>query len=238
MRVINTRPASDAAPLTRALTDMGHAVIAAPLLEVRLRSGAEPLDLDRVQAVLATSANGVRAFAEASEIRNLPLFAVGDASARVARELGFAGVTSAAGDVETLAAAVVEALDPADGILLHIAGTEVAGDLAGALTAANFEVRRVTLYEARAAESLPNGCAAALARGDADAVVFFSPRTARTFVRLAGDAGLADACQMLNAYCLSPAVAVEIDGLTWRGVHVAARPDQDSLLECVPDAAP
>lgn len=229
MRILNTRPQPDAVALTAALSALGHEVTEAPLLEFVFRTGAV-LDLDGIQAALATSANGVRALARATEVRDLPLFAVGDATAGVARELGFANVTSAAGDVETLAAVVTGSLDPADGALLHTAGTKVAGDLSGALEAAGFDVRRAVLYEARTAEALPEAAVSVLRKGTADAIVFFSPRTARTFVRLVGDAGLTGACEMLDAYCLSEAVAAEVAGLSWRGVHVADRPEQDSLL--------
>ena len=230
MRVINTRPRPDAAALTEALAGLGHEVIEAPFLEIRFEQRTEPLDLQDTQAVVATSANGVRALAAATETRDAALFVVGDATARVAAELGFARVTPAGGDVEALADAVTSALDPSAGALLHAAGAEVAGDLAGALAAAGFAARRVTLYDARAAAILPAAADAALRSGAADAVVFFSPRTAKTFVRLTCDAGLARACRMLNAYCLSRAVAEELLALEWRGVHVAERPERESLL--------
>ena len=237
MRIINTRPQPDAASLTQALTVLGHEVIEAPLLDIRFDDRSGPLDLDDVQAVLATSANGVRALAAATERRDISLFAVGDTSAHTAEELGFRNVTSADGDVEGLAATVVHALDPADGALLHVAGSKVAGDLAGTLASAGFAARRVTLYESRAVVSLPHSASMALKSGNADAAVFFSPRTAKTFVRLVADAGVAHACQLLNAYCLSPAVAEEAAHLAWRAVHVAERPAQDSLLDCLSDTA-
>lgn len=230
MRVINTRPRLDAAALTDALAGLGHEVIEAPLLEIRFERPPEPLDLRGAQAVMATSANGVRALAAATETRDAALFAVGDATARAAAELGFVRVTRAGGDVAALADAVTSALDPGAGALLHVAGAEVAGDLSGVLAAAGFAVRRVTLYEARAAVALPAAADAALRSRSADAAVFFSPRTAKTFVRLARDAGLAQACRMLNAYCLSRAVAEELPALEWRGVHIAERPERDSLL--------
>ena len=230
MRVINTRPRPDAAALTAALARLGHEVIEAPFLEIRFERQPESLDLRGVQAVMATSANGVRALAAATETRDVALFAVGDMTARVAAELGFVRVTPAGGGVEVLANTVTSALDPSAGALLHAAGAEVAGDLAGALAAAGFAARRVTVYEARAAAALPAAADAALRSGDADAVVFFSPRTARTFVRLIRDAGLAQACRMLNAYCFSRAVAEELPALEWRGVHVAERPERESLL--------
>ncbi len=237
MRVINTRPRPDAAALTDALARLGHEAIEAPFLDIRFGQPPESLDLRGVQAVMATSANGVRALAAATEIRDVALFAVGDTTARVAAELGFARVTRAGGDVEALTDTVMSTLDPSAGALLHAAGAEVAGDLAGALVAAGFVARRVTLYEARAAVALPAAADAALRSGDADAVVFFSPRAAKTFVRLTRDAGLAQACRMLNAYCLSRAVAEELPALEWRGVHVAERPERESLLDLLSGTA-
>lgn len=237
MRVINTRPQPDAASLTQALAALGHDVIEAPLLDIMFEDRSGPLDLQDVQAVLATSANGVRALAVATACRDIPLIAVGDASARTAEELGFSRATSAGGDVGDLAATVIHTLDPADGALVHVAGSKVAGDLAGPLASAGFATRRVTLYESRAVASLPTATSRVLKSGNVDAVIFFSPRTAKTFVRLVADAGVAHACQLLNAYCLSPAVAEEAAGLVWRAVHVAERPAQDSLLDCLSDTA-
>ena len=237
MRIINTRPQPDSTSLTQALTVLGHEVIEAPLLDIRFEDRSGSLALDDVQAVLATSANGVRALAAATERREISLFAVGDASARTAEELSFRNVTSADGDVEDLAATVVHVLDPADGALLHVAGSKIAGDLVGTLASAGFATRRVTLYESRPVISLPPSASMALKSGNADAMVFFSPRTAKTFVRLADDEGVTHACQLLNACCLSSGVAEEISGVAWRAVHVAERPSQDSLLDCLSDTA-
>src|SRR5229473_1898951 len=97
---------------------------------------AAALSLRGVQAVLFTSANGARAFARATARRDLAVIAVGDATARTARALGFADIASAGGDVGDLAALVAARLDPRRGALLHAAGSVVAGDLAARLRAA------------------------------------------------------------------------------------------------------
>lgn len=229
MRVLVTRPEADARPLCRRLEALGAEPVMAPLLTVVQRPGAKA-ELDGVQALLATSANGVRALAAATSRRDLPLYAVGEATASTAREQGFASVIGAGGDVDSLAALAAAALDPAAGALLHVAGTALAGDLAGALGNAGFEVRRAVLYEARAADELPAPAAAALAKGSLDAVLLFSPRTARTFVTLVMAAGLAARCEDVDALCLSPAVAEAAAGLPWQRCRVAAAPDQEALL--------
>ena len=102
MRLLVTRPAEDAAPLAALLEEKGHEVTLEPLLTIEPVDNAV-LDFEGVQALLITSANGVRAFAERNAERDLPVLAVGDASASVARELGFTNVESATGDVAALA---------------------------------------------------------------------------------------------------------------------------------------
>ncbi|MBD3608930.1 MAG: uroporphyrinogen-III synthase, partial [Gammaproteobacteria bacterium] len=83
MHVLVTRPIQDAEPLLARLRERGIEATAEPLLEIEFKTGAR-VDLKDVQAVVATSANGVRAFAAASDRRDVGLFAVGDATAEAA----------------------------------------------------------------------------------------------------------------------------------------------------------
>lgn len=232
MRVLVTRPAEDGAATAARLAALGHESVLAPLMEVRFMD--ETLSLDGVQAILITSANGARALAGAvhdgAPGRDLPVYTVGRASAEAARQAGFADVTAAGGDVDHLAGMVKAMLDPTDGALVHVAGTVTAGDLAGALAAAGFDVRRAVLYAAEPARTLPAAAHDALAAGRIDAVMLFSPRTARLFAGLVRTAGLDGHCRTMLALCLSQAVAEALDDLDFAEIRVAASPDQDSLM--------
>lgn len=232
MRVMITRPREDAEPLAGLLGQRGVETLIAPLLSVVYLDGP-PLDLDGVQALLVTSANGARALARRAPRRDLPMLAVGDASARAASEAGFAAVESAAGDVAALARLAGDRLDPAAGALVHAAGGKVAGDLAGMLGRAGFDIRREVLYQARPAKRLPAAAARALAEGSLDGVLFHSPRTAAAFVGLARKARLVRACRRLVAWCLSPAVAEQAGAIAWRELWVAARPEQAAMVEAI-----
>src|SRR5712692_4630026 len=119
-----TRPRAEAGSLAEALAARGIAAIIEPLLDIHYRSAPSP-DLAGVQAILCTSANGVRALARLAEERAVPLFAVGEASAARARAEGFARVESAGGSVGDLARLARELLCPAAGRLLHVAGRAV-----------------------------------------------------------------------------------------------------------------
>jgi uroporphyrinogen-III synthase len=184
--------------------------------------------LDGVQAALFTSANGVRAFAAATPRRDFRAFAVGDATAAAARDAGFTDVAGAGGAVEDLARLVIARLKPKDGALIHAAGSVTAGDLAGLLEAAGFAVRRAVLYEAAPSEALSPATRDAIVRGDIDAALFFSPRNAATFVRLA--TGLDEGCKHMIAVALSATVAEKLAPLPWRRVAVASAPNEDALL--------
>ena len=234
MRALITRPREDCAALAAQLTAHGIVPVIEPLLTIRFAAdGAGDLAplLDGAQAVLFTSANGARAFAAASARRDLPAFAVGDASAAAARTAGFATVESAHGNVADLAALVRRRLAPERGALVHAAAKAVAGDLAGTLEAQGFSVRRAVLYDAVPATELSRATIGLIAAGGIAQALFFSPRTAECFVRLARAAGLDDACRAITAVALSPAVAAALDGLRWRAVRVAAAPNEAALLE-------
>lgn len=224
-----TRPREDSEGVAAELAARGLDVMIEPLLEIRPVEGVG-IDTVGIQGILATSANGVRALARALPGRDLPVWAVGDASARVARDLGYAHVESAGGDVGTLAGLVAERCDPARGGFLHAAGSVVAGDLSGLLADKGFSVRRLVLYQAVTATEVSRPLMTALRSRGVDFALFFSPRTAATFASLVAAAGLGETCSGIIAFALSPAVQRELSILPWRSVRAAAAPTQAALL--------
>lgn len=231
-----TRPRADAEALAEAVRALGAEPLLAPMLEIENLPGDAP-DVAGVQAILLTSANGARALAArlsaGHAAYDLPVFAVGDATARVARECGLMVPEVAGGDVDALAKAVGEALEPATGRLLHVAGRDVAGDLSGRLGEAGFTVERAVLYEARAAGALSPAVLRALEGRAVAFALFFSPRTTGTFVTLCQAAGLSGSLDASAAICLSEAVAAAAREIPWGRVAVATQPTQAALLEAL-----
>jgi uroporphyrinogen-III synthase len=233
-RALVTRPRAEAEALAAALARRGVEAVIEPLISIDFRSD-EALDLAGAQAVLCTSANGVRALARASAERGLPLFAVGEATAAAARRAGFAAVESAAGDAAALAALAAVRLDPHAGSLLHVAGSAVAGDLAGTLAGHGFTVVRAVLYDARPATALSEETRQALSCGGIDLALFFSPRTAAIFVDLtiAAGPGPCRGCAGAVAVSISQAADRALAALDWRARAIADAPNQAALLAAV-----
>jgi len=176
--ITRAQPGADAtAERVRAL---GHDPVVAPLLAVQMLPDVA-VDLHGVAALAFTSANGVRAFADASGERALKVFAVGAATAQAARQAGFKSVLSADGDVEALAEGIAVRRGELRGAVLHPGAAEPAGDLAGALEKHGVDARRLILYET-APVQLADEAAEALGR--CDAVLLHSPRAAQVLAKL------------------------------------------------------
>lgn len=176
--ITRAQPGADAtAERVRAL---GHEAVVAPLLAVRILPNVE-VDLTGVAALAFTSANGVRAFADACGERSLRVFAVGAATAQAARQAGFRSVLSADGDVEALAEGIGVRRSELKGAVLHPGAAEPAGDLAGALEKHGVEARRLILYET-APVALTREEAQSLT--GSDAALLHSPRAAQVLARV------------------------------------------------------
>jgi uroporphyrinogen-III synthase len=231
MRLILTRPASDNEALARKLSEHGHEAIRAPLLSIVPRRDID-LPMRRYQAIVFSSANAAKAIAKHARVEQLvatPAYAVGEQSAHAVRQTGFRDVRAAGDSAAGLAEFLIGRLRGADGPILYLSGADVTGDLAGRLSKAGFPVTRTILYDAVAAERLPNAADAVLRDGKNGGVLLYSPRTAVIWRTLVARAGLAPG--PLVHYCLSANVAAAL-GSSYKA-EVAERPTEVSLLECL-----
>jgi uroporphyrinogen-III synthase len=217
-----TRAQPGAAATAERLSALGLTPLVAPLIATR------PLPLDAhvlagAGAFAVTSAEGARRLAAAVPDRTLPVFAVGDATAAVARAEGFADVRSADGAGVDLAR-LIAAAAPA-GCVVHVGAAEPAFDLAAALTRAGVTARPVAAYETVAVSALDPAVAGALDRGEVSAVLVHSPAAARALATRAGAR-----LRHVAIIALSEACAAPLQALRSTAPHVAARPTEAALI--------
>lgn len=218
MRVAITRAMPDAERTATLVRAHGAEALLAPLLTIAPR--AFDADISGAQALLFTSAAGVRAFAEASGARGVRVLAVGEATASAARSAGFSNVEASDGDSARLAVLAGAHLDPANGALIHICGVHVADDLVGALRAAGFAAERRIVYKAMSVSALPPAFST-----DLDIVLFHSARAATVFLGFG-----APKAANLTAACLSPNVAETASRAPWRRIIAAPAPTDAALI--------
>lgn len=159
-------------------------ILIAPVMEIV--PGVDLPDMGGVDGVIFTSVNGVRAFAAACPWRDLRCWCVGDRTAREAVAQGFEA-RSAAGTVDDLLALILS--EAPDGVVVHVHGAHVTGDLVARLVAGGVQAQGIAAYDQRAVAFT----GAVLARLDGQQrvlVPLFSPRSAVLVAKgLAGRVG-------------------------------------------------
>lgn len=233
MRVLITRPQSDAERTAAALRACGHTAILAPLLYVQPIAEAE-IGAGPWSAILVTSANAAQAItlhAMRDKLLRVPVFAVGERSVHTMRAAGFSSFASANGGVGELAH-LVTARVPPPGRLLYLAGEDRAGDLAAALRANGLEVETVVVYRAIAVEHFPQAAAAALTSG-LDCVLHYSRRSAEVYIKAARRSGMLAKALTPTHCCLSAQVAEPLAAAGAAKINVAPVPNETALLALI-----
>lgn len=238
MRLLVTRPRSEAERTAAILRAKGHTVVIAPLLRIEAVPDAD-IGTGPWAAIVVTSANAgpaIAAHLRFPMLRTLPVFAVGRRSAEAMRDAGFAEVTSADGDVGDLARLVAERL-PRGAALLYLAGAERAGDIAGDLAARGFAVDTAVVYRAIAATNFAPDAFQAITYG-IDGVLHYSPRSAAAYVAAARAGGLVAAAVVKPAqFCLSAAVAEPLAQAGATDIRIAPQPTEAALIALIPPAS-
>lgn len=220
VRLLVTRPEPDASETAARLRALDIDALVDPLLFARTLTTTLP-PADGFAALAITSANALRALHDRGEIprlQTLPVYAVGDRSAAAARELGFAQVVSAEGNLEDLVALLARA--GVDGPVLYPTARQQAGDLAKALAPHGVMVITAAVYEMTPAERLTAELSAC------DGALFYSRRTAETFTRLAPAAGR----NRPGMLCLSEAVAEPLLAAHFVRVSLADHPSEEAMM--------
>jgi uroporphyrinogen-III synthase len=225
--ILITRPEPGASETASRVAALGHRPILAPLLVVQSRNVPLPPP-DRVQAILVTSGNAIPPLP--ASYHDVPLLAVGEASASRSRAAGFAQVSSAGGDASDLAVLAASRCDPGGDPLLLVSGRGQGQGLAAALRDRGFRVVRRTVYAAVPTQALPDHAHDAINNGAVATVLLFSAETARQCVRLLRAAQLREAVREIEALAISQPTAMALRALPWRRIRVADRPNQDALL--------
>ncbi|WP_024706558.1 uroporphyrinogen-III synthase [Martelella sp. AD-3] len=233
MRLLVTRPKEKAERTCARLAAMGHEAFSLPLFcAVHFDDAAKAaLGARSWRALAVTSAEALQkidAGRDAADMRDRPLFAVGDKTARAARAAGFTRVIDGGGDGERLAEAIAAFPPSGDGPLLYLAGDPRAPFFEAALRRFGVAFETVTAYAMRPVADLP--VVAILEAARPQAVLFYSAAAAARFFALAPPQLLAEYGLKPLFLCLSAKVAASVPACLSASVRIGGAPDEEGLL--------
>ena len=239
MSILVTRPHPDNEATAENLRARGHVVLLAPVLKFEPVAFHDESEAG-YSAIIVTSANAIRAVAPRLRdlgLLELPLFAVGEHTASVAREFGFADVIVAGGDAASLRDKVMQSARAKvlkkKSTLLYLAGADLSRDLGGELGAEGFSVVTQTTYRMAPVKILPRDVCDGFASHGIEAVLHYSRRSARAFLDAARDEGVEISALAIPQCCLSETIASVLREAGASQVLVAATPDENALFDAL-----
>lgn len=225
-----TRPEPDASDTAARLQALGIEPVVAPLLVYELLPAELP-PAERLAAITFTSSNALRALEATGAIeryQHLPAYTVGDRTADLAEDLGFAMVTSASGAFADLVDLLAHA--SIGGPILYPHGREVSADLVRSLAPFGRSVTAVPVYAMNPLPQLHVTVADALKDGTVGAALFYSRRTAETFVKLTDGVIGREQRSALGVLCMSETVAEPLVDAHFVRVGLAEQSDEEAMM--------
>lgn len=231
--VIVTRAEPGAKKTAERLKTEGYAPLVSPVLKLEYLETAAP-DSGRYQAVLFTSANGVRAFTRMTPDRSLPAYCVGTTTSETARQAGFAEAFDADGNVVSLASLISQKLEAGAGKLLHIVNEAGKNDLSSGLELLGYETDVIAAYRMNQAPALSGEAVRALRRPEGALVLIHSKMGAEAFLTLT-EVNKVD-LDRSSIIAISERAILPFEALDC-GIHyVAEHPNEDGLFEALKQA--
>lgn len=234
MHILLTRPEISSQFSKKILVEMGHTVEVAPLLNI------VPLAKQKLKgaygALVFTSQNAVRVFNEIYpnwlSSYGGKVFAVGLRTTKAVISAGFSNVIQSNGDVVGLVSVVTSNMVAGDGVILFPRGRHVAADLEGMLLDRGLKVEPLVIYEAKMAEAMPVAIIKALKECKINCVLFYSARTATTFIELVKQNGIKNLAST-TAVVLSESIGKALEGIGWKAIIVASVKTEQALFDCI-----
>lgn len=239
MRLLVTRPEEDAVAFKAQLIAQGHQVTVEPLLKIKT-DDADEIDLEGVQAIIATSRNGLRALARTDRLetaKTLKLFAVGPGTAATARSLGFTSIITGPSNAGALVPLIADHTEINSGPLLHLAGDTVRAGFVDELHRLGYFVSQPIVYTTEVVARLGSATVASMRNKRIDGVILLSPRTTQVYADLVHLHNLKAACARIIHFCISPAAAAELASLGDVPIKVPALPNLQEMLALIGPAA-
>ena len=174
--------------------------------------------------------DSVRVVEQYDELKKIPLYVVGDKTAELAKQTGFLNVSSASGTSQELIQLMIKTAQRDKGMLWHLSGEKVKGNIVESLETAGFEAKRQIVYSIEDAMDLPPSLDDELKNQTISHVIFCSPRTTTVFVNLLKKKKLEKmTCQMI-CLCLSQDIGEKALSLKWKKLWISPRPNMNDLM--------
>ncbi len=228
MKILVTRPATEAVEFAGFLEVAGFEPVISPVIEIEL-SIPEALPHGMTHFAV-TSKNGCRVMELVDPDRSHPVFAVGPKTAQSAADHGFSLAGVGGSSIESLVQ-VIASHQEAEMRVLYLSGEHVSGNLVKSLSSHNVFCERMVVYHSHKNQKLTDEAHQSISQNMLGGATFFSRRTAEAFLEQIERENLQKNLKNLPLVCLSQSIANVFEKTPAQKIFAAKSPDQGGMID-------
>ena len=231
MNILITRPLIDAEDLMEKFFSLGHKIIHLPTLKI-LSSNMDPINSNKFDAFIFTSANAIRNLKLSSNNKNLHCFCVGSLTEKIARQAGFNNTSSAGGTVNALKNLIMisEKINK-NSKLAYFCGDNISYDLDSELQKEGIKVTKIINYNSELIQDLNSENKKLIESYPPNLIYIYSSRSAESFVAIVKNYSLGPLMTQSTVMCISEKVAYFFKSQGWEKVEIFSPGDEMIKLE-------
>lgn len=231
--MVITRPEPGLSETAQRISQLGWQPLLMPVMNIQILPVGS-IKIETMQAIVFTSRQAIAPMVQQLLIQNIayqqiPVFTVGDITAKDAKQAGFLRVTSANQDAVALASLIKNTLDPQKGLLLFPSAKEQGQLLIALLKQAGFSVSHREVYQAQPVQALFDDFFQALEKETINSILFFSSETARFFMELLPENSY-QFLKLVQAVGISIKMKKILERAPWAYVDIAKHPKTEEIL--------
>jgi uroporphyrinogen-III synthase len=214
MKILITRPIAKAQELAAQITSLGHTPIIAPLIEIT--------DVRSIYTNIACIITSQHALTQL-ENKQTKLFILGKQTTKLAKSMGFSNATCIGKNIKELKKNISLSEQ-----LLYVCGTNVTETLNEFSN-----IKREIVYKANSIQTPSPSLVEFLELNELKAALFFSNRTAETFISLVNKHRLNIKFDDIIAFSLSSKISDYLKTYGFNKCYTASEPTLSSLLTLI-----
>ena len=220
MNVLITRPLIDSEDLMEKLFSFGHKIINIPTLKISSVK-IDPINLDKYDALIFTSANAIRNLKVLKQDMNKLFFCVGSITEKIARNSGYNNTISAGGNTRALKNLIINSEQiNKKSKLAYICGDYLASELDLELKKEGLNINKIINYTSEKITELNEENKRIITSHPPDIIFVYSSRSAESFIELTKNYSLYPVMTGSKVMCISSKVLQIFERNNWKNLEL------------------
>ena len=229
MKILLTRPIDDSIITSKILSQIGIETLIIPFLEIG-RVNYQELRISQSDYIMFTSKNAANFFRFEKQFRNNLVFSVGSETKKILQEKGFQNIINADENLEKLLMLSKKQLKKGD-VIIHPTYKNSNPKIRKFFLSLGCKYFVFKCYSSKMICRNNDKLILFMKNTKKSMIAFYSPLTARSFVKQIQKMNLIKFCKDKSFVVISNKVKEEINKLGKLSIHVARKPNQKEMID-------